>query len=178
MKRIIPICLSISIIFMLLFTTGGYAESDRPSNNNDIHVVEEMVSDVRKIDDASQFVKSADPNRIYYSAEKTATFYEGPNPIYTLTGRYIWSVDSNNPTVDTLAFENMVVLRSDCYISTLNGVTVTKVFGGNNGMYISGYIKASFNAELRGYTLMQTINAFPDGYYNIYESGGTVSRST
>lgn len=40
------------------------------SNNNDIHVVEEMVSDVQKIDDASQFVKSADPNRIYYSAEK------------------------------------------------------------------------------------------------------------
>lgn len=38
MKRIIPICLSISIIFMLLFTTSGYAESDRPSNNNDIGV--------------------------------------------------------------------------------------------------------------------------------------------
>ena len=38
MKRIIPICLSISIIFMLLFTTGVYAESDRVSNN--IHLLE------------------------------------------------------------------------------------------------------------------------------------------
>lgn len=173
MKKFVSIFLSFLMIFSI--SISGYAAApDKDVDPSKVITVEEVTHSQKKLTDPSQFLRTIDPDRTYYTAEKTFRYYEGSNLIYTLTGRFIWSVNTANPTVSSLAIDNMIVVSDTVHISSVDGARKSFTYGGNNGIYISGYIKSTIVGATSVYTFTQTINAYPNGYSHIYGNGGTV----
>lgn len=151
-------------MMVFAFSIAGYATSSDLSNET---TVKPILGKVEKLSDPSQLVRTPDPNRIYYTIEPTTDHeLQNGNLVCRVTGRYIWSVDALNPTVATLALDNVIYVSSQILVSTVNGVSVEEKIGERNQYYISGSVNCTF-AGVHGYTAIQNFIGYPDGSYRV-----------
>lgn len=149
------------------FPIAGYAAT--PDSNTVLPTeitVETVFSSGEKLYDPSKLVRTPDPDRTYYTAQQTNNYRVNGVIVYTLTGRYIWSVETLNPTAATLAIDNIILVSDEAYISAIGGVRSEEVIGGKNDVFISGYIKSTIISDY-GYDFWQIFTGYPDGSYYI-----------
>ena len=167
MKKIVSVIFSF-LLFFSIATTGYAAESNTSEKIPNI-IIENQTLNYRRIDEPSKAVRTPDVNRTYYTLDNVMyAYYEryGERILaFTMTTRYIWSVETLNPTASTLALDSIKTIDTTIHASTVYYNYAPVIHWGNLSPmgYWYPYVTVFLATADGGITISEDAQLYPDG---------------